>query len=259
MRQERRFKNKWVRVQARNLKLHPKLNREIKNGTLRWLVRDMDLDLLGAFDVWRQGRDLFVIGGQHRKLALEELGMGEWEVDCLVYEGMSLAEACEIALARNHSTPWSPYEKFEKGLTAGETDCLGVRELVESLGLHTAKTSSDGAICCFDALRSSWKRDYGQTLNLALTYELAAWGHIAAGVEGQMVRGFVEFASRYNGEVDSASLVKKLAKFPGGPSALLGQAKSQAKIKGGTVSRNLATAIVDLYNKGRRSGQLPPL
>lgn len=260
MNPKRRFRTKWIRVQVRDLKLHPKLNREIKPSTIRWLVRDMDLDLLGTFDVWRQGRDLFVINGQHRKLALEELGLGEWEVDCRVFEGMTLPEACEAALAANKSTPWSSWEKFEKGCTAGRPECLGARAVAESFGLRVTKTGGDGEIRCVDVLTKAWSLDIGGTLTEAMAFPLDAWGSTAAAVEGRVLAGFVTFtiyARKY--EIDRASFIKKLAKYEGGALAILAHARYESKHKGGTVARRFAEALVDIYNKGRRSGQLPPL
>lgn len=83
-------------------------------------------------------------------------------------------------------------------------------------------------------------------------------GHTSAPV-AHIIRGLCIIARRYGDSLDEAALVKKLGKYPGGPGPLIGYATIQAKVKGGAIGRNLAVAVVDLYNKGRRSGQLAPL
>lgn len=80
-----------------------------------------------------------------------------------------------------------------------------------------------------------------------------------AALEGQVIRGLGIVAHTYNGEIDDAAFIKKLAKFNGGAPRIIGAAKAQREIKGGSVARNVAQIAVDTYNKGRRSGQLAPL
>ena len=58
--------------------------------------------------------------------------------------------------------------------------------------------------------------------------------------------------------IEHEDLIRKLAKFAGGPNAIIGRARGLRDLHGGTVSRNLAEAIVELYNRGRRKSQLEP-
>jgi Family of unknown function (DUF6551) len=249
----RQFKTKLIEMEVGKLKLHSAANRDLKQSRVRRLVAEMDLDSLGVFAVWRDGRDFYVIDGQHRKIALEELGLADWSVPCLVFEGMEFADACERFLKLNDGLTVNPWEKFDKGVKSGREACVESKKIVEAAGFRVSSTYGDGKVVCVRAIEDGYKLDRGQAL--VDTFELlpAMWGHTAAAVEGQIVRGFCLLAHRLNGQLDRDSLVRKMSKYPGGPTRLIGTAKARQDIHGGTIAFNLAQAVVDVYNKGRRS------
>lgn len=256
---DRKFKVKPIEVEVGKLRLRASMNREVRPTRVRWFEKHMDADALGRFAVWRDGRDLYVIDGQHRKLALEAIGLPDWPVRCDVYEGMSFADACEQFLKLNDSLTVRPYDKFDKGAKAGREECVETQRIVEEAGLHVSPQAGDGKLVCVQAAVDTYKLDRGVALARALTWATEAWGVTGPAVEGQIVRGLGLVAARYNGEIDDPSFVKKLAKVAGGPAALQGKAKAQREIRGHSVAHNIGQIAVDLYNKGRRSGQLSPL
>jgi hypothetical protein len=251
-----KFKVKSLEIEVGKLRLHNRANRELRPGRVKNLERDMDLDALGRFAIWRDGRNFYVIDGQHRKVALENLGLADWPVRCDVYEGMSFTDACEQFLKLNDAMNVRPYDKFDKGVKAGRRECVETLRIIEDAGYRIADQARDGNLVCVAAAVDTWKKDEGESLADALKIASQAWGHTSASVEGYIVEGLGLFAHRFNGEVDYAALVKKLAKYHGGPSHLIGAARGQREIKGGTLSRNVALIVTDLYNKGRRSGQV---
>lgn len=255
----RRFKVKSMEFEVGKLRLRSSINREVRPTRVKWLEKHMDVDALGRFAVWREGRDLFVIDGQHRKLALESLGLPDWPVLCDVYEGMGFEDACELFLKLNDGLTVRPFDKFDKGAKAGREECVETQKVVERVGLRVAPQAGDGKIVCVAAAVDTYKIDRGIALERALRWATEAWGHTAPAVEGQIVRGLGLVAGQFNGEIDDPAMVKKLAKFPGGPSALQARAKSQREIKGHSTAYNLGQVVIDIYNKGRRSGQLSPL
>lgn len=254
-----RFRVKTLEIEVGKLRLHGQANRELQPTRVKKLEQTMDLDALGRFAIWRDGRNMYVIDGQHRKVALESLGLAEWKVRCDVYEGMSFPEACETFLKLNDGLAVRPYDKFDKAAKAGYEAEVETKATVERAGLRVSAQVGDGKVACVKAATEVWKLDQGAALERALTWITEAWGTSSASLEGQTLRGLGLVAARYNGELDDPALIKKLAKFAGGPGALQGRAKAQREIKGGTVARNVAEIVVDVYNKGRRSGQLPAL
>jgi hypothetical protein len=254
-----KFKVKAAEFPVKDLHLHAGANRELRPTRVRWFEKNMDLDALGRFAIWRDGRNFYVVDGQHRKIALEGLGLGDWKVRCDIYEGMSFAEACELFLKLNNSLTVGPFDKFDKGVKAGRRECVETLAIVEKAGLRVANQVGDGKLTAVAAAVDTWKLDQGEALAQSLRWGTEAWGLTAEAAEGQIVRGLGLVAQRYNGDIDSKAFIQKLAKYPGGPRHLIGAAKARREFKGGTVARNVAALAVDLYNKGRRSGQLSPL
>lgn len=254
-----RFKVKSIEVEVGKLLLHSAANRDHRPTRVKFLVNNMDLDAIGRFAIWRDNRNLYVIDGQHRKLALEELGLADFPVRCDVYEGMTFNDACEMFLQINNQLSVSPFDKFDKGVKAGRMECVETQKIIESFGLQVNVNGGDGKFTAVVAATDTWKLDQGESLARALTWSTQAWGLTATAVEGMLIRGLGLVATKHNGALDDAALIKKLAKFPGGGPNLIGAAKSRREINGGTTAKNIADIAIDLYNKGRRTGRLAPL
>lgn len=257
---KRRFKVHSTEMPVGQLRLNARTNREVKPARVRRLVRAMDPDALGRFAAWRDGRNFYVIDGQHRKLALEDLGLPDWPVLCDVYEGMSFEDACEQFLKLNDSLLVTAYEKFDKGVKAGRYECVETKKVIESCGFRVSNQVGDGNLVSVAGAIDTFNLDQGDALRRALTWSSAAWGHTTQATDGYLLRGLGLIAHAYpNGEIDDAAFVKKLAKHGGGSASLIGSAKNARSIKGGSLARSLACIVIDIYNKGRRSSQLAPL
>ncbi len=64
-------------------------------------------------------------------------------------------------------------------------------------------------------------------------------------------------ASRYNGEVDEARLVERLASERQGVDGLMQKAYVMKRQSGSTLPHCVAAASVDIYNRGRGGKKLP--
>lgn len=93
-----KFRVKPIEIEVSQIKLHGASNRELQQTRVKKLERNMDLDKLGRFALWRDGRNLYVLDGQHRKVALENLGLGDWKVRADVYENITFQDACDLFL-----------------------------------------------------------------------------------------------------------------------------------------------------------------
>jgi hypothetical protein len=61
---------------------------------------------------------------------------------------------------------------------------------------------------------------------------------------------------RYNGAIDQKAMATKLAPVKGGAPGLLGNARALHEMSGRPVHHCVASIIVDIYNKGRRTDKL---
>lgn len=254
-----KFRVKPMEIEANLIRLHPASNRELQQTRVKKLEREMDLDKLGRFAAWRDGRNLYILDGQHRKVALENLGMGDWKVRIDVYEGITFQDACDLFLGLNDGLAIHSFDKFDKAEKAGHEAQVETKKIIESKGIRVSRLPGDGKLACVAAAVDVWKLDRGLSLDRALDWITEAWGTDGAALEGHVLRGLGIVAFRYKGEIDDPAIAKKLAKMTGGPSSLQGRAKAQREIKGKTVGWNIAAIVVDVYNKGRRSGQIAPL
>jgi len=239
-----------------------RVQRSIIPARVRKLQQSMNLDGIGVITVSkRSDGTLVILDGQHRVQALIDNGMGEWRVECHVHHGLSLPQEAALFRTLNDTRRALPYDDFVKGVLAGDEECVAINDIVEGAGLKVADQVGDGRVRAVTALR----RIYGsgesvapETLRDTLDVAIAAWGRTADALDGQILTGIGLVLGRYTEEVDLPVLIRKLAKRPGGPPALLGDARGLKKLEGGSIARSIARLIVITYNRGKRV-QLPPL
>lgn len=254
-------KLKMVKVRADELRIHPRAQREIVPSNLKKIIANLDLDGIGVLHaVEYDDRGLLVVDGQHRLRALLEHGFGEWPVDVQVHLHIRDDKgACDLFLKLQRRATVSPYETFMQELHAEYADAVGAHTIVKKHGLKVGRGAADATILCVTVLKKLFRVDQGKTLDATLGATLAAWGSKSAALEGRLIEGVGVVFTRYGEEIDKPPLVKKLAKFPGGPSGLIGSARGLMQHQKATLSRCVADLVISTYNKGKAAGKLDPL
>lgn len=238
--------------------------RPLQAGWVRKLYRNMDLDALGTFTVSRRddGR-LILLDGGHRQAALFEHDMGDWSVRCEVYHGLDLPTEAGLFRRLNSRRSVSALEDFLKGVVEGDGECVVINRTCKRVGLKVARQVGPGNIVCVSALRRVYagrgSKVHPEELKRTLELVTGAWGHTPEAVEGQIVAGVGEFVKRYHADVDYDDLRKKLAKYQGGPSRLLGNGRNLKEITNRPIWKCIAEIVLNTYNKQRRTNVLPPL
>jgi hypothetical protein len=253
---------KVVRVQARTLRIHPSAQRLLVASKLKQVAKDLDLDAIGVlhgveYEINGE-RAIWLIDGQHRHRVLMDEGLGDWIVEVKVHLDVTDdARASELFLKLNNRTAIHPFDKFENARAAGHPDAVGITEIARQFDLTINRRSDDGLLCCVTVLERVFHFDgNGAVLGLALETLTAAWGRTASAVEGKLVEGLGMLYQHFNGAIDRPVLVKKLAKYPGGPSALIGDARGLRDLRHATIARCVAEQVVATYNAGRRVERL---
>ena len=252
------------KIEARALRVHPLAQRKMLPSKLKKIMETLDLDAIGVLHAVEYAINgvmaIWVIDGQHRLGALMGHGLGEWLVEVKIHmEANDDARASELFLKLNDRASIAPYDKFQNELIAEHPDAVGVARIVKERHLRIGSTGNDGYICCVSALKALYGADSGRTLRLTLDTLLEAFGHTASAVEGRLIEGLGLIYSTYNGSVEQPILVKKLSKYPGGASGLLGDSRGLRQFRKATLGRCIAERIVDLYNAGRKAGKLDAL
>jgi len=238
--------------------------RQLVPSKLAKIKESLDLDAIGVLHAVEYSIDgtsaIWIIDGQHRWRAIIELGLGEWVVEVKIHLDVAdNARASELFLKLNDRAPVCIFDKFDNELLAKHPVAVGVAAIAAERNLKIARTGDDGAICCVSAMKKLYTLDQGKTLRLTLDTLLSAFGHTYSAVEGRLIEGLGIVYSTYNGSVEQPALVKKLGKYPGGASGLIGDGKGMRQFRKSTLSRCIAERIIETYNTGRRAGKLDPL
>lgn len=253
-------KAKVVKVRADSLAIHPTAQRELVPSKLRKLMSDLDLDAIGVlhaveYPINRETK-LWVIDGQHRLRALLDHGLGEWTVEVKVHlDADNDARASALFLKLNDRSPVSPYDKWMNELKAKSEAAINANGIAAKHGLSVSRQAGDGKLACVSTLKKLYTVDGGDTLDKTLDIVCAAWGTKASAMEGKLIDGLGQVFARYNG-IDQPAMVKKLSKYSGGASGLLGDARGLMEYRRATLSRCIAERVVETYNLGRRVGKL---
>jgi hypothetical protein len=257
-------KTSLIKVKAESLALHPRAQRDVVRSKVNKLKRTLDLDAIGVLHAVEYEIDgvakIWVIDGGHRWTALMEEGLGDWVVDVQVYVDVKTdARAAALFLKLNERLAIVSYARYKNALLAEYPSAVGVDRLVGERELRVAQATGDGAITCVTALTRLYEVDNGEALAATLDTVIHAWGRVAAACEGKLIEGLGKVYANYNGAIERPALVKKLAKYPGGPSRLIGDAKGRREYRHTSLTRCVAELIVDVYNSGRHVQKLEPL
>jgi hypothetical protein len=252
-------KIKTIRALVKDLEIHPTAQRAIVPSKLKELEEHMNLEGIGslhAVEYEIDGRSaIWIVDGQHRWQALTNIDFGDWEVVVEVHVDIKDdAAASELFLVLNNRASVNPFDKFDKSLKAGHADAIAITGIANTHKLRISRNAGDGLLCCVASLSSVYDKDSGVALNLTLEAITAAWGRKAAAMEGKIIEGIGMVFKAYNGSVDKAALVKKLGKYPGGPSGLIGDAKGLKNLRHVSLSKCVTMQVIEAYNTGRKTG-----
>lgn len=250
-------KTKLVRIRASELEIHPVAQRAMVKITLKKIKSQFNADAIGVLHAVHYARGgatkALIVDGQHRWKTLMDLELGHLDVSVMIHLGITDdAGACRLFLELNARAAVNPFDKFRVAVEAGFDEEVGISDIAKAAGLRIAPTSGAGVLACPQALAKVYRIDQGVTLQRVLKVINGAWGRGKGVNEGSIVEGLGIFLAKHNGEVDESILVSKLAKFPGGAPALIGQGKNIHQNEGLSLSKAIMRRIVGEYNKGRR-------
>jgi hypothetical protein len=247
------------RVKLSTLRVHPVAQRELNQSRVDRIKRDFNLSGIGTLHCVEYEingkRVLLVVDGQHRMIALIDLGYGDMEVNVMVHlDAKDDAASCHLFRVLNDRWAIPIYDKYRTGLVAGYPVEVGVDRIVRYYGLRVSNQQAQGAVCAISSLMSAYKKGAkpGEALSDALDLIDKSWGFTPASLEGKIIDGVALLCSRFNGELDRKSLAKKMSKFSGGPAGVLGGAKGFKDLRGGTLGECVAVTLLEVYNKGKR-------
>lgn len=253
---------RWVPVA--DIVVDPDAQRPLSFAWVRSHVADFDVEQLGLIVISKRSNGkLFCVDGQHRVSLLREIGWGDQQAQCEYFEGLSQAEEAALFLARNDRKAVRVYDKFRVSITKGDPIATDIDRIVRAADLVISDQDGEGHITAVTALVRIYtgagivsQKEGPAALARTLKTILGAWGRTYAGFRGEIIKGVGLVQLRYNGALNQAELIGKLAPYPGGPTGIYGAAASLKNIRSKTTSDCVAAVVTDAYNKGRRNAKI---
>lgn len=249
---EREARLRWVPIGL--MKVSPLAQRELNQARVDKLAADFDLEQLGTPTVSHRDGAFYIIDGQHRIEALKQIGWGDQQVQCWVYEGLTEQMEAEKFLRLGDVLTIEGFSKFRIGVVAGRPAECDIDRIVRSNGLVISRDQVPGAIRAVGTLRRIYDRADGKTLGRALRITRDAFGD--PGMEAAVLDGIGLLCQRYNGALDDTVAIEKLASVNGGVNGLLGKAEVLRRQTGNQKGHCVAAAAVEIINQGRGGKKL---
>lgn len=256
-RAEREARLTWVPI---GLMRYPTMAQRdrINQGRVNGIAANMDLERIGAPTVNKRGGLFYVLDGMHRTEGYKSwIGEG-WEdqqLQCWTYDGLSEEEEAETFLKLNDTLTVTAFDKFRIGLNANRPDEVAIAAIVAKCGLTISQSRAEGTIGAVSALRRVYHREGHTVLERSLGIIRDAYG--TPGLESAVIDGMGLLCGRYNGELDTSAAVSRLASVTGGLAGLMNRAYMAKNQTGAPLNACVASAAVDLINRGRGGKKLP--
>jgi hypothetical protein len=249
--------NRVEQFRVRDLRIHPRAQRDIKETKVKEIMSKLDLDAIGVLKAVQYERDgvmgIWVIDGQHRLEALKRYGFEDWEVLVeIIVDCKDDVRAHELFLLHNKALPPVTWDRFKNEVGAKQSEALGMLDAVSKNGFHVGNSASLHQLACVTALRRAYRFDRtGKILDKSLAIALSAWGRVNEITDGRLIEGLGRVLNT-NPTLDVPNLIAKLSKYPSGPKGVIRDALGLSAAFGGSAAMKVEWTIVQAYNQSKR-------
>jgi len=251
-------------IRVDHLTVDRRVQRTIDTGRARSIAAELDFAALGTLIVsHREDGTYHVVDGQTRVAALKEAGHGEYEADCKVFTGLTLAEEARLFRLYNNTKTVKPTTKFIIRVVEGEAKAVAMNQVLERNGWKVTGAVSRGHFSAVSALEwvyegakiyESGNLDACETVVNVLT---VAFGMNENGVRAELIKGLGLVVLRYGDELDLRKLATDLSTHDGGPLGVIGDARQMRRLRSANIADAMAEVLVGMVNKGRRTKRIP--
>jgi hypothetical protein len=249
---------RMVERKVGDLWVDPNVQRSLRKARVTRIAGSFRPDAVGVLTTsYRSPKRIHVIDGQHRYRAAEAAAY-TGVIQTMEYHGLTVPEEAALFRLLNETEKVSRIDQFL--IACVEQDPAAVR-LAGFIADHGWSVGPSAAECRLSAI-GSLERVYAispEAADAALAVLTKAFGHRPAAVQGALIEGLGRMLARYmtDHNVNFEDLAARLAKVPGGPDGLVGNARGQQLTRTGNLSTQVARVITNLYNQRRRTTVLP--
>ncbi|MEU5258962.1 DUF6551 family protein [Amycolatopsis sp. NPDC021455] len=247
-----------------HLTVDRRVQRAIDPKRARAIAAELDFAALGTLIVSHRADGTFhVVDGQTRVAALKEAGHGEYEADCKLFEGLTLAEEAKLFRLYNNTKTVRPTSKFTVRVIEGDPKAVALNQILERNGWKVTGAVSRGHFSAVGALE--WVYDGAKiyeggnldACDTVVNVLTVAFGMNEHGVRAELIKGLGLVVLRYGEELDLRKLATDLSTHDGGPLGVIGDARQLRRLRSANIADAMAEVLVGMVNKGRRTKRLP--
>ncbi len=228
-----------------------KYQRNLSTSKIKKIINNFNPHGVGVLIVSYRDGEYYIVDGQHRMVALLKLGIMEWK--CEVYIDLTYQQEAEKFKLLNTSKNPTPGDRFISDLEAGKNRAVTIKEIVEKEGYKIAfnQKNKEYTIGAVSALESIYDNNGGQALAKTLRIIKRLWGAERNSLRIEVILGMNQFLKTYENDIEEELLINKLLLIPF--STIHRKAMENSKMFREIPASSFARAIVECYNKGKRS------
>lgn len=257
---EARFQHELCQIPWTDLNIDVSYQRDISNHKVSKISRIFDPDAFGYLIVGRRlDGTYWIIDGQHRWKAMQEINWTDQDVPCLVLLGTTPeVEARLYDLYNGNRGMPRIAERFKARLRHGDPEATAIRDIAHEVGytlFFQRGTLPRNHIGAVNALMRVYQQGKPGDLFKVLTICRELWDDDPAGVSGDLIMGIYAFTSRYRDQFEMQKLIEKLTGTS--PTGLMNRGRQIAEVMGGSVYLGIARSILKVYNENKKTNRLP--
>lgn len=244
---ERKVGDLWV---------DPNVQRNLKKARVAKMAADFRPDALGVLTTsFRSPKRIHVIDGQHRYRAAEAAAH-TGTIQTMEYHGLTVPEEAALFRLLNTTEKVSRIDQFLIACVEQDPAAVRLAGFLNDHGWAVGGSATEARLSAIGSLERVFALS-PEAADGTLAVLTLAFGHRAAAVQGALLEGLGRMLAKYGRDVDLDDLTQRLAKVPGGPDGLVGNARGQQLTRTGNLSTQVARVITNLYNQRRRTTALP--
>ncbi|MFC9768415.1 DUF6551 family protein [Rhodococcus jostii] len=242
---------RWVRLDQ--MKINPVAQRQLSQSWVDVLTKDFTPDLMGFIHVSFRDGWYYVIDGQHRRQAAIQWLGSDQQVQCHVYENLTIEQEAHLFLDLNTVKRQGAMSKYKVALTAGQSIECDIDRIVRSLDLRIGTSAQLEEIGCITSIVGVYRKNGPGSLSTALRIIRDAYGY--EGFKPAVISGLALVVDRYGSALDLEQMIKRLE--VGTLKELHRSGKALRGATGSAQSQCYAHVMVAFYNRSR-TGRIQP-
>jgi hypothetical protein len=258
---ESRFRHERRNIPWVNLNVDVSYQRDLSPSKVAKIARIFDPDAFGYLIVGQRADGTYwLVDGQHRWKAMQEIGWTDQLVPCLVLVGTTPESEAQLYDLYNGNRGMPRIaERFKARLRHGDPEATQIKRVVTDLGYELwfgRGKCPRGQIAAINALLVVHRTGKPGDLMKVLTICRELWGDDPHGVAGDLILGMFAFTNRYRDQFELEKLIERLQGVS--PVALLNRGRQIVEVLGYSNTRvGVARAILKAYNENKRTNRLP--